>query len=258
VDRLIDELEALITREGPQTIAAFFTEPVLAAGGIVVPPVDYFARLQAVLARYDILLVCDEVVTGFGRIGDMFGTTAMSLKPDMIVCAKGITSAYLPLSALMVSERIFEAMVRQSDEVGVFGLTMTYSGHPVAAAVAREAIRIYEEERIPSRVRRLELQFLGGLGELAAHPLVGDVRGKGLLAGVELVSNKETRIPFDRKQGVGTLCTAHAETQGLIVRAIGDTIAFCPPLVINEEEIAELLCRFRRALDATMADLARG
>jgi 4-aminobutyrate---pyruvate transaminase len=253
VDRLIADIERLILSEGPETIAAFFTEPVLAAGGVIVPPATYFLKLQALLAKHDILLVCDEVVTGFGRIGDMFGTTTMQLRPDMIVCAKGISSAYVPISALLVNARIFEAMVRQSDELGMFGLTMTYCGHPVAAAVAREAIAIYEDEGIPARVRRLEGQFLGGLRQLERHPLVGDVRGRGLLAGVELMRDKATRASFDAKQRVGALCAQYAEQRGLIVRAIGDTIAFCPPLIISEEEIGELLTRFEAALDDTVA-----
>jgi 4-aminobutyrate---pyruvate transaminase len=252
-DRLIADIERLILSEGPETIAAFFTEPVLAAGGVIVPPATYFLKLQALLAKHDILLVCDEVVTGFGRIGDMFGTTTMQLRPDMIVCAKGISSAYVPISALLVNARIFEAMVRQSDELGMFGLTMTYCGHPVAAAVAREAIAIYEDEGIPARVRRLEGQFLGGLRQLERHPLVGDVRGRGLLAGVELMRDKATRASFDAKQRVGALCAQYAEQRGLIVRAIGDTIAFCPPLIISEEEIGELLTRFEAALDDTVA-----
>jgi 4-aminobutyrate--pyruvate transaminase len=181
----------------------------------------------------------------------------MGLAPDMLVCAKGLSSAYIPISALMVNQRIFEAMARQSDELGIFGLTMTYSGHPVAAAVAREAIRIYEEGDIPARVRRLETPFLGGLRKLASHSLVGEVRGKGLLAGVELVRDKRTHEPFARSQRVGPLCAELAEKHGLIVRAIGDTIAFCPPLVINEHEISELLTRFKTALDETAAAISQ-
>ena len=254
--RLIDELEKLILSEDPGTIAAFFTEPILAAGGVIVPPAGYFRALQKLLHKYDILLVCDEVVTAFGRTGNMFGATTMDIAPDMLVCAKGLSSAYIPISALMVNERIFRAMVRQSDEVGLFGLTMTYSGHPVAAAVAREAIRIYEEDDIPARVRRLQTPFLGGLHALADHVLVGQVRGAGLLAGVELVRDKATHQPFERGDRAGPLCAEFAEKHGLIVRAIGDTIAFCPPLVINENEIAELLRRFSMALDDTAAALS--
>jgi 4-aminobutyrate--pyruvate transaminase len=256
-DRLIAGIEQLIVREGANTIAAFFTEPVMAAGGIVVPPRGYFEKLQRVLARYDILLVCDEVVTAFGRIGDRFGSTTMQLKPDMLVCAKALSSAYIPISALLMNERVYSAIARQSDERGVFGLTMTYSGHPVAAAVALEALKIYDEMDIVARVRKLDAPFLGGLNRLLEHPLVGDVRGRGLLAGVELTRTVETRAPFDPAVKAGALCARIAEEQGLIVRAIGDTIAFCPPLVISEAEIDEMLRRFRLALDLTAAELAK-
>jgi 4-aminobutyrate--pyruvate transaminase len=257
-DRLIADIEQLIAREGADTIAAFFTEPVMAAGGIVVPPRGYFEKLSKLLFLNDILLVCDEVVTAFGRIGEPFGSTAMGLKPDMLVCAKALSSAYIPISALMMNERIYSAIARQSDELGVFGLTMTYSGHPVAAAVALETLKIYGEMDIAARVRKLEGPFLGGLNRLLEHPLVGEVRGKGLLAGVELMKvsrNGEARTPFDAKLKVGPLCARIAETHGLIVRAIGDTIAFCPPLIISEDEIGEMLRRFRIALDETAAAL---
>jgi len=253
--RLVAEVEELILKEGPDTIAAFFVEPVMGAGGVVVPPLSYFAKLQPLLRKYDILLVSDEVVTGFGRLGDMFGTTTMKLVPDMIICAKALSSAYLPISALMVNQRVFDAVARQSDEAGVFGLTLTYSGHPVSAALARETIRIYEEMDVTARVRHLEPKFLDGLRTLADHPLVGEVRGRGLIAGVELVRDKATRTPFDRAMAVGRRCRDHAERRGLLVRAIGDTITLCPPLVISEAEIDELLARLKQALDDTMAEL---
>jgi 4-aminobutyrate--pyruvate transaminase len=173
----------------------------------------------------------------------------------MLVCAKALSSAYIPMSALLMNERIYSAIARQSDEMGVFGLTMTYSGHPVAAAVALETLKIYDEMNLVARVRKLEGQFLGGLNRLLEHPLVGEVRGKGLLAGVELMHNAEKRTPFDPKLKVGPLCARIAEAHGLIVRAIGDTIAFCPPLIISEDEIAEMLRRFRNALDETAVAL---
>jgi 4-aminobutyrate--pyruvate transaminase len=255
-DALIADIEALIEREGPETIGAFFAEPVMAAGGVVVPPRSYFAKLQALLRRHDILLVADEVVTAFGRTGQMFGSTTMGLEPDMLVCAKGLSSAYIPISALLINQRVYDAMERQSDEVGVFGLTMTYAGHPVAAAVAREALRIYDEMDIAARVRALEPAFLGGLRKLADHPLVGEVRGCGLLAGVELIGDKQARIPFERTRKAGPRCAEAAEREGLIVRAIGDTLAICPPLVISESEIESLIERLARALDQTARELA--
>ncbi|MGE0253055.1 MAG: aspartate aminotransferase family protein [Alphaproteobacteria bacterium] len=253
--RLAGELEALILAEGPDTIGAFFTEPVLGSGGVVVPPATYFEKVQAVLRKYDILLVVDEVITGFGRTGNMFGTTTMGLQPDMIVCAKGLSSAYLPISALFVNQRVFDAMVAESDRIGVFGLSFTYSGHPVSAAVAREALAIYEEEDIVGHVRRMTPHLQDGLKAFLAHPLVGEVRGKGLVAGVELVRDKASGEAFDPALGVGPWCVKRAEEHGLIVRAIGDTVSFCPPLIIRPDEIAEMLGRFRRALDDTQAML---
>ena len=253
--RLIAEIEGTIKREGPETIAAFFTEPILGAGGVIVPPAGYFAQLQALLKAYDILLVCDEVITGFGRLGHMFGASAMQLAPDMIVCAKGLSSAYIPISALMISQNIFDAAVRLSDEVGMFGLTLTYSGHPVASAVAREAIALYEELEIPAHVRSLEPHFFAGLHALASHRLVGEVRGRGLLAAVELVKDKSTREAFDSKLRVGQRCAAYAQRHGLLVRAIGDNITICPPLIINAAEITELLTKLAAALDDTAASL---
>jgi 4-aminobutyrate--pyruvate transaminase len=251
--RLAGELDALIEAEGPDTVAAFFTEPIMGSGGVVVPPPDYFAKIQAVLKKHDVLLVSDEVITGFGRTGNMFGTTTMELEPDMIVCAKGLSSAYLPISALMVNARVFDAIAEESDRVGVFGLSFTYSGHPVSAAVAREALRIYEDEDIVGHVRAMEPHFQGGLRALLDHPLVGEVRGKGLVAGVELVRDKETGEAFDPADAVGPFCNQRAEDHGLIVRAIGDTISFCPPLIITADEIEEMIARFRLALDDTLA-----
>jgi len=236
-DRLIADIAQLIEKEGAHTIAAFFVEPVMGAGGIVVPPARYYAELQALLKRHDILLVCDEVVTAFGRTGNMFGSTTMHLAPDLLICAKALSSAYIPISALMIGPRVYEAIERQSGELGLFGLTMTYSGHPVASAVALETLKIYEEEHIVDHVRTVSVPFLAGLGALQGqHPLVKEVRGIGLLAGVELTP------------GHGKECARIAEEEGLIVRAIGDTIAFCPPLIISEQEVQELLTRFTRAL----------
>lgn len=252
--RLVSELEAVILAEGPETIAAFFTEPVLAAGGVVVPPNGYLDGVQKLLGKYEILLGVDEVVTGFGRIGDMFGSTTMGLKPDLLVCAKALSSAYIPISALMLSPRVWESMVTQSERLGILGLTMTYSGHPVATAVAREALRIYEEDDIPGRVRRLEGRFLGGLRALAKkHAIVGEVRGKGLLAGVELARDTSGKSPFPREAKVGPTAQVIGEKHGLMFRAIGDTLAFCPPLVISESEIDVLLSRLGKTLTETAA-----
>ncbi|MCO5144861.1 MAG: aminotransferase [Aquamicrobium sp.] len=248
--RLLDALEALIESEGPETIAGFFTEPIMAGGGVVIPPQAYLDGLQALLKKHGILLVADEVVTAFGRTGEMFGTTTMGLVPDMIVCAKGITSAYFPLSAVLINERVFGAMLEQSDRLALFGLTMTYSGHPVGTAVAREAIRIYEEDGIVERVRALEPVLLGGLRDrLAGSSIVGQIRGRGLLAGVQLVAGREPRRFFDPALKVGPRVGLAAERHGLFVRAIGDVIAICPPLTISGTEIGQLIERLAAAID---------
>lgn len=253
-DRLLADLEARILAEGADTIAAIFTEPVLAAGGVVIPPARYFEGLQALCRRHDILLVADEVVTAFGRTGELFGSTTMKLEPDMLICAKGLTSAYIPMSALMLNARIYEAVAEYSGRLGVFGLTLTYAGHPVAAAVAREAIAIYLEEDLAARTKAMEPVLLGGLRDrLGAHPNVGEIRGVGLLAGVELVAACDPRTPFDPAVRFGPAVAALAEEAGLIVRAIGDTIAICPPLVITEAEIGLLVDRLAGAIEAVAA-----
>ena len=236
-DRLIADIEKLIHEEGAHTIAAFFVEPVMAAGGIVIPPARYYEQLQILLKKHDILLVCDEVVTAFGRTGKMFGSTTMQLQPDLLVCAKALSSAYIPISALMICSRVYEAIERQSGELGLFGLTMTYSGHPVASAVALETLKIYEELHIVDHVQQVGPSLVSGLMNLRSHSLVKEVRCIGLLAGVELAPN------------YGAKCARIAEEEGLIVRAIGDTIAFCPPLIISELEVQELLKRFTNALN---------
>jgi 4-aminobutyrate--pyruvate transaminase len=237
VARLLASIERLIESEDPETIAAFFVEPVMGAGGIVVPPDSYYEGLQKLLKKFNILLVCDEVVTAFGRTGNMFGSTTMRLEPDLLICAKALSSAYIPISALMINQKVYEAIERQSGELGLFGLTMTYSGHPVASAVALETLKIYEELNIVEHVRTMSPLLLNGLQQLSNHPLVREVRGIGLLAGVELA------------KGYGVKCAQVAEELGLIVRAIGDTIAFCPPLIIQKDEVGMLLQRFEEALN---------
>ena len=249
--RLAENLEKMILDEGPDTIAAFFAEPVMGAGGVIVPPETYFGKIQAVLEKYDVLMLADEVICGFGRTGNMWGTQTFAMKPDMITCAKALSSAYIPIAALMISEPIYQAMVKESEKLGLFGHGSTYGGHPVAAAVAVEALNIYQERNIVEQVRKIAPRFQDGLRRLADHPLVGEVRGVGLVAGVELVQDKATKAAFDAKLGVGLDFQDRAQEEGLLIRAIGDTIAVCPPLVIVEAEIDELLGCFERALEAT-------
>ena len=250
--RLANNLETLIEKEGPETIAAFIAEPVMGAGGVIVPPATYFEKIQPILKKHDILFIADEVICGFGRTGNMFATETFNLQPDIITVAKALSSAYLPISALMINEKVCEPLYRNSGEIGTCGHGFTYSGHPVSCAVALETLNIYEERDIVSHVRRVMPRFQDGLRQFADHPLVGEVRGKGLVAAVELVADKATKQSFDPKAGVGPAFAAKAAEHGLIVRAVpGDSITLCPPLIITEDEIGELLSRFGKALDDT-------
>ncbi|NQU59586.1 MAG: aspartate aminotransferase family protein [Rhodospirillales bacterium] len=249
--RCADNLEKLIKDEGPDTIAAFFAEPVMGAGGVIVPPATYFEKVQAVLKKYDVLFLADEVICGFGRTGNMWGSQTFDLKPDMLTCAKALSSAYIPISALMISEPIYQAMVKESEKLGIFGHGSTYGGHPVAAAVALETLNIYEERDIVGHVRAMAPKLQDGLRQFADHPLVGEIRGVGLVAGVEIVQDKATKAAFDPKKTVGVYFQDRIQEEGLIVRAIGDTIAFSPPLIINEAEIGEMLDCFEKGLEKT-------
>jgi 4-aminobutyrate--pyruvate transaminase len=255
--RLARSLEAQILREDPDTVAAFVAEPVMGAGGVIVPPRTYFAKIQPVLKKHDVLLIADEVICGFGRTGQMFGSETYGLHPDIMTMAKALTSGYLPLSATVVSEAIYRACVRQSEKHGLFAHGYTYTGHPAACAVALEVLDIFAERDLLGHVRRIAPRLLDGLGALADHPLVGEVRGVGLLAGVELTPDKPGRGTFDPVGAAGTLFVQRAEANGLIVRALQDTVALCPPLIISEAEVDELLGRFRRALDETAEALGR-
>ena len=254
--RLTDNLEAMIVREGPDTVAAFFAEPVMGAGGVIVPPKGYFAKVQPILKKYDVLFVADEVICGFCRTGNMWGSQTFGLKPDMIACAKALSSAYVPIAALMISEPIYQALVMESEKLGTFGHGSTYAGHPVAAAVALETLKIYQERDMVNRVRAIAPRMQDGLRRFAGHPLAGEVRGVGLIGAVELVKNKNTKEPFDPALGVGGYLHDQAKENGLLIRNMTDTIAFCPPLIIGADDIDEMLARFGRALDSTQAWVA--
>ena len=256
--RMADNLEALILSEGPETVAAFFAEPVQGGGGAITPPRGYFERIQAVLQKYDILFVVDEVICGFGRTGSMWGCETYDLKPDLVSCAKQLSAAYQPISALMIGERIHQALLEGSRRNGTFGHGYTYGGHPVACAVAIETLKIYEERDMIGHVRRVSPAFLDGLAAFRDHPLVGDVRGVGLIAGVELMADKAGRVPFPPAAGMGVRVMQACEQAGLIVRAIGDRIAFTPPLIIDETEIAEMCRRFGRGLDRVWEEMSLG
>jgi 4-aminobutyrate--pyruvate transaminase len=250
--RLAANLEQLIQREDPETIAAFFAEPLMGVGGVLLPPRTYFEKIQAVLTKYDILLVDDEVITGFGRTGELWGAQAFGMKPTTLTAAKALSSAYLPISAVMVPEFLYEPIAEASGQVGMFGHGFTYSGHPVSAAVALRALQIYEERKLYEHVRKMSPTFQQRLRSLADHPLVGDTRGIGLVGACELVQNKTTKAAFDAKRAVGAKCMQLCQNRGLIVRAIGDVIALCPPFIVTTEQIGDIFDRLARGLDDTL------
>ena len=259
-DRLADSLEALILKEGPETIAAFIAEPVMGAGGVVIPPDSYFPRIHAILQRYDILFIADEIVCGFGRTGAWFGCEYFGVVPDIISVAKALSSGYVPIGAVLISDQIYQIVADQSHEIGTFGHGFTYSGHPVSSAVAVEAVRIYREIDAPARIRSLAPAFAEALAPLRDHALVGDVRHLGLIGAVELVADKGTREPFPTDKLVAKMAEKACRDEGLIVRVLGDTIAICPPFIIEEDEIAFIGDRLARALNTVdrniRADLA--
>ena len=250
--RLADELEALILAEGPDTVAAFIAEPVMGAGGAIMPPAGYFARIQAVLDRYDVRLIADEVICGFGRLGTWFGSDAVGMRPDTISFAKAVTSGYLPLGGVSIDEPLYRAMLDESAKLGGFGHGTTYSGHPVACAVANKAIAIYRRDRVIERAAEKAPGFQARLAALADHPLVGEARGLGLIGGLEIVADKDAKRSFDPRAAVAARCVGFAQAEGLIVRSFaGDRLAVCPPLVIEPDEIDTLFDRLGRALDRT-------
>jgi 4-aminobutyrate--pyruvate transaminase len=253
--RCAESLDALIQAEGADTVAAFFAEPLMASGGVIVPPATYFEKIQAVLRKHEVLLVADEVICGFGRTGNMFGCETYGMQPDMIALAKQLSAGYLPISALLVNDDIYQAMVDESRKIGTFSHGFTYSGHPVAAAVALETLRIYEDDRILDHVRRVTPYFQRRLARLAGHPLVGEARGAGLIGAAELVADKATKAPFPSEMGVAARVGEYALKHGVITRALGDTVNFCPPLIITEAQIDELFDGIGRALDDAQASL---
>ncbi|MCW5752724.1 MAG: aspartate aminotransferase family protein [Alphaproteobacteria bacterium] len=256
--RLAGNLEQMILREDPETVAAFIAEPVMGAGGVIVPPRTYFEKVQAVLRKYDILLIADEVICGFGRTGNMWGSETFGMKPDLLSCAKQLSSAYMPIAGVMISEPIYEAMVAESRKIGTFGHGFTYSGHPVPAAVALRTLQLYEERDMLGHVRRVQERFQARLRRFADHPLVGEVRGVGLIGAIELVADRKARRNFDASKGVGAYCLARSQEHGLLHRSLtNDALAFCPPLIITEAEIDDMFDRFARALDETETWVSR-
>ena len=254
--RLADALEQRILAEGPDTVGAFIAEPVMGAGGVLVPPATYFEKVQAVLRKYEVLLIADEVICGFCRTGEMFGSTTLGLRPDILTAAKALSSGYVPISAVMVSEQVHAAVAANSGKIGTFGHGFTYSGHPVTAAVALETLRIYEDEEVLAHVQSLAPGFQAGLRRYADHAHVGEVRGVGLIGAIELAADPLNRTPFDPAMKAGARLAELALSEGLIVRAMGDAVAFCPPLIITAAQVDEMFERFDRAMVRFEASLA--
>ncbi len=251
--RLAAELDALIVKEGPDTVAAFIAEPVMGAGGVIVPPETYFEKIMAVCAEHDVFMISDEVICGFGRLGSTFGCAKLGFRPHSISIAKMLSSAYLPIAGVMIPEDMYQALLAESKKIGVFGHGFTYGGHPVSAAVALKALEIYARDRIVEKAAERGRQFQARLEKIGEHPLVGEARGLGLIGGVELVADKKTKRPFAAQHGVAARAVQFAEAEGLIVRAVmGDVLTLSPPLIINAQEVDELFDRLGRALDKTL------
>lgn len=255
--RLLAEIEETILREGPDTIAAFIGEPLMAAGGVMPPPEGYWPGVEKICRKYDILMVADEVINGFGRLGSSFGAVHYGFSPDIMVTSKQLTSSYMPLAAIMFSEEIYNAIADHTHSIGTFGHGFTASGHPVATAVALENLTIIEEQDLIGNAARVGVSFQAGLRAYADHPLVGEVRGAGLIAGLELVADKTTKRPFDKIGQVGGAAFGIGHEEGLICRNVGDTLALCPPLIVTEDQTAEIVARMGRILDRTY-DWAKG
>jgi 4-aminobutyrate--pyruvate transaminase len=252
--RLAANLEKTILEEDPDTVAAFIAEPIMGAGGVVIPPEGYFQKIQAVLDKYDIYFIADEVICGFGRTGNMFGSQTFGIRPDSISVAKALSSAYVPIAAVTVGEDMYQAMIDESKKIGTFGHGFTYTAHPVAAAVAVKTLEIYEKRNIVGHVRSVAPRFEERIRRLGEHPLVGHARARGLLGAIELVADKTDKRSFDAKAGVGAAVQKAAEKHGLILRALGgDIVAFCPPLIVKEADIDDIFDRTELALNETEA-----
>lgn len=249
--RLLEQLETMIQKEGPDTIAAMFVDPVSASGGMQISPEGYFQGLQEILKQHDILLVVDEVISGFGRTGNMFACETFGLKPDVMSMAKGLCSAYLPIAAIAMSDAFFDGVAAQASRVGMFRQAFTTSGHPTASAVALRNIELIEERDLVGHVRRVAPLFQSALRELETHELVGNAHGIGLAGAVELVADKSDMRPFGAETlgELRLLMRRFGQRHGVIPRGMADIQTFTPPLIITEDEIAEMFAGFRRALD---------
>ncbi len=259
--RLAAELEDTILREGPDTVAAFIAEPVMGTGGVLVPPEGYFEQVQAVLKRHDVLFIADEVICGFGRLGSWFGSGFYGLQPDLVTLAKGLTSAYFPMSAVVVSDAVWQVVQDASPQIGAFAHGFTYSGHPVGGAVGMANLDIMESEGLIDNAARVGAYLKGLLVErLGEHPHVGEIRGEGLMLAVELMADRAAKTPFDAELKVNRQVMAKALELGLMVRALpwGDVLSFSPPLTFSRADADEAVDVFCRALDAVTATAAVG
>lgn len=253
-----DKLEEMILAEGPETVAAFIGEPLLGTGGIVPPPAGYWEKIQAVLTKYDVLLVADEVVTGFGRLGTMFGSDHYGIRPDLITIAKGLTSAYLPLSGTIVSEKVWDVLVKGSDRLGAIGHGWTYSAHPLCAAAGVANLDLIDKLDLIENVRTVGAHFRAALAAaLSDHAHVGEVRGDGLLAAVEFVADKDDRVFFDPAQKIGPRIAAALAERGVIGRAMpeGDILGFAPPFCLTQEEADRVVGKTVEAVESVMTQL---
>ncbi len=257
--QVANDLERAIKEHGIENIAGFIAEPIQGAGGVIIPPETYWPEVQNIIDRYEILLIADEVITGFGRLGDWFASSVYEIKPDLISFAKGVTSGYLPLGGVLVNNRVANTII---DEGGEFAHGFTYSGHPAACAVALKNIEIIKEEKILDEVKSKTAPYLKKEWlKLADHPLVGEARIKGLMGAIELCANKETRERFSSEGrftslneiSAGSLCRDLSINNGLVMRAVGDTMIIAPPLIINQEQIDELISKATKTLDDTLA-----
>jgi len=258
--RRAQELEALILREDPDTIGAFIAEPVLGTGGITPPPEGYWAAIQPILKKYDILLIADEVITGFGRTGAMFGCDKYDMEPDLITVAKGLTSAYMPLSAAIVGEKVYKVMEEGADRVGAFSHGFTYSGHPICVAAANSVLDIVEREDIPGNAGRVGEYLQTSLKEVFGHlPIVGEVRGVGLMAAIEFVAEPATKKRFDPALKVGARISKAARDLNLIARAMphGEILGFAPPLVATRQDVDQMVDIAHRSVQKVIDELAK-
>ena len=249
-----NKIEEKIKELGAENIAAFIGEPIQGAGGVIIPPDNYWARVQEICKQYDILLIVDEVICGFGRTGNWFGCDTYNIQPDIITMAKGITSGYIPLSGIMIGKRVSDVII---NEGGEFYHGYTYSGHPVACAVAIENLKIIKEENLIEQSSATSVYLKKRMDEIANHPLVGETRMKSFIGCVELAKDKEKKVMFENVGDVGAVCRDYCIQNGLIMRAVRDGMIFCPPLIFSNNHVDELVEKLRISLDQTLDHISK-